>query len=430
MNQHNVMNRPPTRDPADQVISVIMANLNGADYLRHAIRSVLGQTHTKLELLIADDGSTDDSCRIIHEESARDPRIMLLQGSDPQGPAAARNRALAKATGDWIAIVDSDDIIHPERFERLLHTALALTSDMIADDIIFFGDDPIERNKTLLQDFHLTHPLQIDAVTLVTGGLQGNKTAPLGYLKPMIRRSALAGLRFDESLLIDEDHAFYLSLVLSGAVFTLVPDGMYLYRRHAASASHRLSTAKLRLMIAAQQKLLQRVSGDQYDLTRAVAQRLRETKDQLDYSQVREAVTSGHTAKAIGQLARHPKCLLFLLQSLSERANRRLRRPAAQKKPLQIILSDIDHAPRPDTPDARIIKVPQVPDTGWMPSAAATWARLAQLSCEYDLDIVALDRAGHYALGLVPNWRSARVIHPNPSSMTGRLRPVSHAEGT
>ena len=430
MNQHSFMNRPPAGDPAEQMISVIMANLNGADYLRHAIRSVLGQTHNKLELVIADDGSTDDSCRIIHEEMARDRRIKLLQGGAPQGPAAARNRALTAAKGDWIAIVDSDDIIHPERLARLCDTARALKSDMIADDIIFFGDDPIERNKTLLQDFHLTQPLQIDAVTLVTGGLQGTKTAALGYLKPMIRRTALAGMRFDESLLIDEDHDLYLRLVLSGAVFTVVPDGMYLYRRHAASTSHRLSTAKLRLMIAAQEKLLQRVSGDHNDLTRAVARRLRHTKDQLDNNQLREAINAGDKAKAIGQLARHPKCLLFVLQSLSERANRRLRRPAAQKKPLQIILSDADHAPRPDTPDARIIKVPQVPDTGWMPSAAATWARLAQLSCEYDLDIVALDRAGHYALGLVPEWRSARVIHPNPHSMTGRSRPVAHAEGS
>jgi succinoglycan biosynthesis protein ExoO len=417
------------RDPADQVISVIMANLNGADYIRHAIKAVLGQTHTKLELVIADDGSTDDSGRIIHAEMARDARIMLLQGGDRQGPAAARNRALAAATGDWIAIVDSDDIIHPERLARLLDTALSLKSDMIADDIIFFGDDALERNKTLLQDFHLKQPLQIDAVTLVTGALQGHRTASLGYLKPMIRRAALADLRFDESLLIDEDHDLYLRLVLSGARFTLMPDAMYLYRRHAASTSHRLSTDKLRLMIAAQERLLRQLSHDQNDLFRAVAQRLRDTKDQLDYNQLREAIIAGQRLQAIRHLARHPKSLRLLLQALSERVIRRRRQPAGHKKPLQIILSDKDHAPRADTPDARIIRVPKVSDTGWMPSAAATWARLAQLSCEYELDIVALDRAGHYALGLVPNWRSARVIHPNPSSITGRLRPLTHAEG-
>jgi succinoglycan biosynthesis protein ExoO len=418
------------RNPADQVISVIMANLNGAAYLRHAIRAVLGQTHSKLELVIADDGSTDDSSRIIHAEMARDPRITLLQGGAPQGPAGARNRALAAATGDWIAIVDSDDIIHPERLARLRDTALALKSDMIADDIIFFGDDASERNKTLLQDFHLKQPQQIDAVTLINGAVQGHRTAPLGYLKPMIRRAALAGLRFDETLLIDEDHDFYLRLVLSGASFTLVPDAMYLYRRHAASTSHRLSTDKLRLMIAAQERLLRQLCHDQNDLFRAVAQRLCDTKDQLDYNQFREAIIAGQRLQAIRYLARHPKSLPFLLQSLSERVIRRRRRPAGRKTPLQIILSGKDHAPRADTPGARIIRVPEVSDTGWMPSAAATWARLAQLSCEYELDIVALDRAGHYALGLVPHWRSARIIHPNPThSRTGRLRPVTHAEG-
>lgn len=429
MTQSMTLEQQASPRPAEQMISVIMANLNGATYIRQAIRSVLTQTHDRLELVIADDGSTDDSCRIIREEMQSDPRIILLEGGRPHGPAGARNRALAAAKGDWIAIVDSDDIIHPERFARLLRTALTLTSDIVADDIIFFGDDPLERNKTLLQDAKLTQPHPIDAVTLVTGCLHGSKPLSLGYLKPMIRRAALADLRFDESLLIDEDHDLYLRLLLSGATFTLLPDGMYLYRRHSASASYRLSPAKLRLMIAAQERLLQQVSPDRAELARAVAQRLRQTQDQLVYGEIIEAIKAGQGLRAMGLLTRHPKCAGFLFHSLSERANRRFRRPHPHKRPLKIVLATQEQAQPAGFPDARIVHVPAVSDSGWMPSAAATWAYLADLSCAHDLDIVALDRPGRYALGLVPKWRSARIISASASTAPDYAHPVPHAEG-
>ncbi|MDX5401579.1 MAG: glycosyltransferase [Rhodobacterales bacterium] len=420
----------PARMPDAPLISVLMANLNGAAYIRHAIRSVLRQTHDRLELIIADDGSTDASCTIIREEMDDDPRIHLLEGGASRGPAGAQNRALAAASGDWIAIVDSDDITHPERFTRLLDAARRLEADVVADDIIFFGDDPLERNRTLLQDFHLDQPLRIDAVTLVTGCLRGHENTSLGYLKPLIRRAALGDIRFNESLLIDEDHDLYLRLVLSGAAFFAIPDAMYLYRRHSGSASYRQSVAKLCLMIAAQEHLLQQVPPDQPDLAHAVAQRLRHTRDQLEYGEIVEAITAGDRIRALRLLARRPKCLPFLLQSLTERTMRGLRRPPPTRSPLKIVLGARGRARQADYPGARIIPVPDVPETGWMPSAAATWGHLSDLSCAHDLDIVALDRAGTYALGLVPQWHRARVHHPEPGPAQDHSRPVIHAEGT
>lgn len=430
MKQHMSHRPHPARMPDAPLISVLMANLNGASYIRHAIRAVLRQTHARLELIIADDGSTDASCAIIRDEMKDDPRITLLEGGASRGPAAARNRAMGAACGDWIAIVDSDDIIHPERFARLLDAAHQLDADAVADDIIFFGDDPLERNKTLLQNFRLNEPLRIDAVTLVTGCLHGHENTSLGYLKPMIRRAALGDIRFNESLLIDEDHDLYLRLVLSGASFFATPDAMYLYRRHNASASFRQSAAKLRLMIAAQAHLLQQVPPDQTDLVGAVAQRLRHTQDQLDYGEIVEAIIAGDRLRALRLLARRPRCLPFLLQSLTERTKRRLRRPPETKTPLQVVLGAKGRARQADYPGARIVPVPDVPDTGWMPSAAATWGHLADLSCAHDLDIVALDRAGTFALGLVPAWRRARVHHPEASSAQAHSRPVTYAEGT
>ena len=120
-------------------LSVIMANRNGADHLRHALASVLAQTHRNLELILSDDASTDDSIQIAQGMSESDRRLRILTSDVATGPAATRNRAIATARGDWIAIVDSDDLMHPARFERMLQQAGGLGVDILADDQVYFG---------------------------------------------------------------------------------------------------------------------------------------------------------------------------------------------------------------------------------------------------------------------------------------------------
>ena len=401
--------RPAADRPAD-LVSVIMANRNGQAYLQAAIRSVMTQTHRHLELVIADDGSDDDSCLIIRQEMALDPRITLIASSRSRGPAGARNRALAAARGAWIAIVDSDDIIHPERLDHLIRSAVALDVDMVADDIIFFGESPTERNKTLLQDLDLAAPQTIDAVTLVSGHVNGARTISLGYLKPLIRRAALRDLRFNESLRIDEDHDLYLRLLMSGATFSLLPDAMYLYRRHAASASYRQSAAKLRLMIAAQEGFQRQLPRDMTDLSRAVQRRLRLTRNQLVHVGIVDALKAGDTRRAAGALLRHPQSALSLLRSLQERLVRRWHKPRETRTRKTIVLAQRDQIAASEYPGATILHVPAAPDTGWSPSCAKTWAYLAHLSCVHDLDIIAIDRAGAYALGLVPRVMSVQSV--------------------
>lgn len=429
---HVIPSQNPVRASAGQLVSVIMANLDGQAYLRDAVRSVLNQTYQNLELIISDDGSSDASCSIIREEMADDPRIKLLEAATSKGPAGARNRALAAASGYWIAIVDSDDVIHPERLARLIRSAVTLESDLVADDIIFFGHDPLERNKTLLQDLHLEGPQNIDAVALVTGCLNGKEKASFGYLKPLIRRAALGDIRFNEDLQIDEDYDLYLRLLLSGATFALIPEAMYLYRRHAASVSYRFSAGKLRLMIAAQEDLQRQLLQDNKDLVRAVGQRLQQTREQLEYLRIVEALNAGSKLSAVASLLRNPNSALRLIRSLQERMMRRWRRERDVRKPVKIVLSARGHAKASDFPDATIVYVPEVSDTGWSPSAAGTWACLADLSCAHDLDIIALDRAGIYALGLVPRWTSARVqrsCHGAPITGSDHFHPVSSREG-
>jgi glycosyltransferase involved in cell wall biosynthesis len=102
------------------LVSVITPAFNAAPWIGEAIASVQAQSHPRWELLIVDDGSTDSTAEIVAEYAAADGRIHLFRQANSGLPAIARNRALAEATGDWIAFLDSDDLWLPEKLEAQL----------------------------------------------------------------------------------------------------------------------------------------------------------------------------------------------------------------------------------------------------------------------------------------------------------------------
>src|SRR5262249_58631937 len=128
----------PERVPLRPAVSVIMANYNGAAHLTDAIRSIQGQSLRDLEIIVSDDASSDDSVRIVTELMAEDPRIRLVRGERNGGPAAARNRALSLTKGEWIAVIDSDDLVHPDRLTTLVELARRDKAHIVADNGVEF----------------------------------------------------------------------------------------------------------------------------------------------------------------------------------------------------------------------------------------------------------------------------------------------------
>lgn len=218
-------------------ISIIMANRNGAKHIGHALNSVQAQSLQAIEILVVDDASTDTSPAMVEAMAAADPRIRLIRRRAAGGPAAARNTGLACAQGEWIAIMDADDVIAPERLAILLAEAQNSAADLIADDLILFDDTAIAPPHRLLGG---DTPGWVDAAGYIAANHPFSRIPQLGYLKPLIRRSAIAGLRYDETLRIAEDYDLVLRLLLSGIRLRILPTPLYFYRRHSQSISSRM----------------------------------------------------------------------------------------------------------------------------------------------------------------------------------------------
>lgn len=99
------------------LISVITPVYNAAQYIKETIDSIQSQTYSNWELVLVDDGSTDNSDALYLEMSKKDPRIRFERFLTNQGAAFCRNRATELATGDYIAFLDADDLWAPEKLE-------------------------------------------------------------------------------------------------------------------------------------------------------------------------------------------------------------------------------------------------------------------------------------------------------------------------
>lgn len=201
----------------EPMISVIMPVYNQQNFVGPAIESILGQTYSDFELIIFDDGSTDDSLKII--QSYDDPRIRVVWGKGNRKLVPPLNDGLRMARGKYVARMDSDDISLPTRFEEQVsfletHPDVDICGTFfrtIGRGINYVASYPIEHNdiKLALMFFcSFAHP----AI--------------------MIRRSTILEkkLFYDEAFLYAEDYDLWSRMAWEGGVFYNIPKVLLRYR--------------------------------------------------------------------------------------------------------------------------------------------------------------------------------------------------------
>lgn len=111
-------------------ISVIVPVYNASQYLKKCVDSILDQTYQDLEVILIDDGSTDETPFICDSLAASDKRVTVIHKAN-EGPGAARQAGVAIATGGYIAFVDADDYVNPSMFTKLLGYAIKEKADIV-----------------------------------------------------------------------------------------------------------------------------------------------------------------------------------------------------------------------------------------------------------------------------------------------------------
>ncbi|CAN5359716.1 hypothetical protein BH09PSE1_BH09PSE1_04960 [soil metagenome] len=236
-------------------VSVIVAARDVGDYIDETITSLQSQSLQDFEVLVVDDGSTDDTLEKLQAVVVADRRFRLFGGLG-KGPAAARNVALHHARGLWIAILDGDDAILPSRLESLVVAGEQLGADLVADNLTAFYSDG-RPDHPWLDGEAWSRPRTINIDDYLGIKTEAGSHTRLGYLKPLFRTQALKrlGLAYDESLFIGEDYDLVARCLLAGAVFHYMPEAGYRYRRHGASISYRITSAQLATMLAGMERL-------------------------------------------------------------------------------------------------------------------------------------------------------------------------------
>ncbi len=296
------------------IVSVVMANFNGGAHLADAIRSVQEQSLAEIEIIVSDDASTDNSVGIVQQLKATDPRIRLLRSDRNGGPSAARNRALDVVKGEWVAIVDGDDLIHPKRLATLVELGNRDGADIVADDLIVFFADNFQPPRALLRRESCDQPIWVNIVDYVRLNHLYGSGPRLGYLKPMFRASLLGepGTRYDETLRITEDFDLIFRLLHAGKSMRIYPLPLYLYRKHRNSISFRLNREVLEAIKIANLRLLSQTRDSDRRVIDALRARMRAIDTAIDYENLLDALKARNWRKSVHTALIRPKAAALL----------------------------------------------------------------------------------------------------------------------
>ncbi|MBX9745638.1 MAG: glycosyltransferase family 2 protein [Hyphomonadaceae bacterium] len=234
------------------LVSILIPCFNAAPWVRAAVESALNQTYENLEVVVVDDGSTDDSAAVL--ASIRDRRLKIIRQSN-RGQCAAANRAYAESIGELIKFFDADDLLSPDHIERQIN-CLGERRDAVAlaEWARFYGDDPTTAEFApsgmyrdalpadwLATEWMNARPMMQSALWLIP--------------RPILERSGL----WDERLSLINDFEFFARVLLYASQILYCP-GARLYYRSGLSSS--LSGRKTRK--AAESALLSLMLGTQH----------------------------------------------------------------------------------------------------------------------------------------------------------------------
>ena len=219
------------------LISVIIPCYRAARTLPETLASVLSQDYPRVEIIAVDDGSPDDTSDVL---AGYGDRITVLHIDNSGGPARPRNIGIERARGEFVALLDSDDVMLPGKLSAQAAVFAALPEvDLVFTDFRQIDGDGVTLQERFLADYrnfrHPMRPTNLPDVSLLPGSdiypelIRANF---VGTSSVMVRRDLLREADgFDETLRNADDIDMWLKLARSGAVFAFLDRPCHTYRR-------------------------------------------------------------------------------------------------------------------------------------------------------------------------------------------------------
>ena len=206
------------------LVSVIMPAYNAEKYIRQAISSVLNQTHTNLELIVIDDCSTDHTYEIIEELASKDTRIRCYRNEQNSGVAKTRNRGFDLCCGEYVALLDSDDLWRAEKLEKQLSLAQSRNADIVYCSYAMIDDTGAHS----FQDFIVPEETDFDGMLI---------RSCLSCSTVLFSATIAAKYRFDNRF-YHEDFALWMKMMQDGCRAFGLSEILADYRISRSSRSH------------------------------------------------------------------------------------------------------------------------------------------------------------------------------------------------
>lgn len=199
----------------DDLVSIITPAYNAAAYIAETIESVLAQTYTNWEMLIANDCSKDNTAEIVESYAKKDKRIKLINLKQNSGAAAARNTAIQNAKGRYIAFLDSDDLWKKEKLQKQIQ--------FIQQNGYAFTFTSYEHFKEIKEN--IQNQVQIPKSLNYNQALKGNQ---IGCLTVMLDKKQIPNIHFTTQK--HEDYILWLNILKQGITAYGIQESLALYR--------------------------------------------------------------------------------------------------------------------------------------------------------------------------------------------------------
>ena len=225
---------------SEPLVSVVIPAYNAVDHVAEAVGSVLDQTHRRLEVVVVDDGSTDGTVETLHALS--DPRLRVIEQVNA-GACAARNRALAEATGDYVQFLDADDLLSPDKIGRQVALLERSPAGCVAvSGTVYFedGTDPEQGQDSpgypaLNSDAPVQWLLDLWTPGPGYGTTRWGMVQTGAWLTP--RSVAEQAGPWDPTIIQDQDGEFFARVLTASSGVRWEPEGRVYYRKSPDSDS-------------------------------------------------------------------------------------------------------------------------------------------------------------------------------------------------